>query len=258
MPSKSIVVDDLIKAHQDKTVLEINGNMFESKLKGLTTENTKLIEELRIANFTIKELEAYSKKSDLVITGLSISSFAETASSTGASDASSFEQRQTEKFVFDLLTEKLNVELTSHDISAVHRLGKRKPDMSPPSVIIRFAYLKVRETVYKARKNLTNYKECRIFINERLTKNAANLFRKARNFFKDGRINRAWISGGILHVKKSTTQRAVQSRSRPNRHFLNFIVFVCYSKDLSRKSETSSLFFVFALTNFGATFDHMS
>ena len=104
------MVDDFIKALQDKCVVEIIRNQFESTLKGLTTENTKLREKLNIANYRIEELEAYSKKSDLIITGL---------------------------------------------------LHKRTLDQ-----------------------------------------NAANPFREARYFGKDGRINRAGTSEGVLYVKK--------------------------------------------------------
>ena len=128
MPPTSIVNDDHTKALQGKSVLEIIGSLFESKLKGLITENIKLREEINIATCRIEELEASSKKSDIIITGLPISHIAEAASFIGASEASSFEHSsETEKLVLHLLIEKLKVELTSHDISDVHRLGKGKP-----------------------------------------------------------------------------------------------------------------------------------
>ena len=38
MPPKSIVADDLVKALQDKSVLKIIGNLYESRLRGLTTK----------------------------------------------------------------------------------------------------------------------------------------------------------------------------------------------------------------------------
>ena len=65
-------------------------------------------------------------KSDLITTRLTISTFAEAVSSTGASDASSFElSSQTKKLVFDLITEKLNVELNSQDIDVARESQAR-------------------------------------------------------------------------------------------------------------------------------------
>ena len=57
MPPKSSVVsfvDELVKALQDKDVIEAIGNIFKFKVKELLDENARLKEELTEANKNIE------------------------------------------------------------------------------------------------------------------------------------------------------------------------------------------------------------
>ena len=87
---------------------------------------------------------------DIIISGLSMSYFAEAAASTNSqSTAQSSEHADaTEEAVIKLFNEDLNIAVTRQDISAAHRLPKRrKDDMTPAPVIVRFTKLRTRDTI---------------------------------------------------------------------------------------------------------------
>ena len=109
---------------------------------------------LAAAQRCIEALEAYSMRPDIIISGLPMSSFAEAAASTDSQSTtqSSEYTEATEAEVIKLFNEDLNIAVTRQDISAVHRLPKRrKDDMTPAPVIVRFTNLRTRDTIYRAR-----------------------------------------------------------------------------------------------------------
>ena len=214
MPPKSHTVDDLIIALNDQRVLDALAKVFESKLQPLiksiadlqadnerkTQQISKLQADLQSASARIEALDSYTRRENLLITGLPVASYAE-ASATGASDAET--NQAVENSVIKLCNEKLGVNISASDISTTHRLKKhRQTDAGPPITIVRFANRKTREAVYAARRNLKN-NPTPIYINEDLTKSTAELFHEARRLVKQRAIHSAWTASCAVYIRDS-------------------------------------------------------
>ena len=119
MPPKKdpSVLEELIRALQDNAVLAAIGAIFDKRLSTMSTEiaelktdNLGLRRNLIAANQCIEALEAYSKRHDIIITGIPVSTFAEAASNSITTGASSFEHAaSTEAAVLELFNDDLKV-----------------------------------------------------------------------------------------------------------------------------------------------------
>lgn len=207
--------DDFLQALSDDRVCAKLHELFNKQLKlalaelaEIKTENTKLKNELTVANAKIEELEAYNRRENLVISGVPLESYSEAsqaASSDMAGQPVSENSAVTEQSVL-ALCQQLELPITSTDISVAHRLRKRNGQ--PPAIIVRFTNRKARDMLYRARFQLKRPEHRRglaIYINEDLTKNAAELFAKARKLVKDNVIHSAWTSSGVVHIKQYNT-----------------------------------------------------
>ena len=182
--STPTLLEDLIQALQDESVVAALDAIFDKRLTAMTTEitdlkatNVKLSREFVAVNQRVEALEAYSHRADIITTGMSVSSFAEAASTSqsSATGAQAVEHAAaTETAVLRLLNNELNVIIAPQDISMAHRLStKRKTggdSVGPEPVIVSFTSLKVRDTVCRAR----------LALNEHRTKEGAKLFHEAR------------------------------------------------------------------------------
>jgi hypothetical protein len=156
---------------------------------------------LKTATQRIEALEVYTRRDNLLISGLPVESFADAATaaaSTGANESSA----ATEQTVLKLFSQQLEVPIQSSDISVTHRLPKRSSS-EIPTTIVKFTNRKARDMVYNARRKL---KGRNIFINEDFSKSTADLFRHARNLVKAKIIHSAWTSGCNLLVKTMSDQ----------------------------------------------------
>jgi len=166
----------------------------------------------------IEELDAYSRRDNLIITGLPVDSYAEAASTStggnGNSNTSSESNECVVRSALKLFNEKLNVSVKPDDISVAHRL--RKPQRgtaqaTPPATIVRFTSRKVRDLVYNSRRLLRNVEATsrseRIFLNEDLTVSTARLFYAARQMVRSRSLHSAWTFTGTVYVKDSMSSR---------------------------------------------------
>ena len=109
----------------------------------------------------------------------------------------------------DLCHAHLGVEVTRSDISAIHRIGIFSGPSGASStrstpVIVRFTSRDVRDSVYAARTSLRHHNsnaQCRVYINEHLTDQNAQLFKKARGLVRAKRIRKAWSFKGTVYIK---------------------------------------------------------
>ena len=218
-------IEDIVSALRDERVLAALGTVIEAKLyemmqtvSNLKTENARLSsevvevqKELITAKSKIVALEAYNRRENLIITGIPASSYSDAA--TGGTDRDEGANNYTlEETVLELCNKRLNVPITSADISIVHKL-KSPRSQGPCPVIIRFVNRKARDLVYAARRKLrlspqqnTNVDSLQlppIYINEDLPKETATIFREARQLVKQKKIFRTWTSGGTVYIKHS-------------------------------------------------------
>ena len=236
MPPKkdsTTAVDELISALSDKRVIDAIAGILDAKLnimmqtvvdlsennKRMTNDIAELKDELKLANTKIEYLESYNRLDNLIIVGLPVNNYAEAAAvSTNAANTES--SAVTETAVLDFVNNKLNVPLTPSDISFVHRLKSKPREQTPPNVIIRFTNRKARNAVFAARRQLrvtltessssSSGNAQRIYINEDLTKNNADLYRRVRQLVKQKRLSRCWTAGGAVFVKKSAESQPMK------------------------------------------------
>ena len=175
-------VDDLINALQDesvhKAITALFDNRFEilSRMYDLLKENTHLRQCLDKANTNIDELEAYHRQPNLVISGLAITSYVDAASQqSGEHGEPSSSSISAENAVLELVNTQLEVKVSSSDITIAHRLKQRQPSNRPPSIIVCFTSMKVRDQVYRTRRSLKNSHPS-VYINEDFTKMTASIY----------------------------------------------------------------------------------
>ena len=137
MPTKNIT-DELVAALRDPRVADVISGAITEKLwpwldelAALRAENdtqaakiSKLESDLQKANSRVDELEAYTRRDNLIITGLPVESYSE-ATSTTDQDGRGESSEGAENSVLKLFKDQLKVNVAPSDISVAHRLRKR-------------------------------------------------------------------------------------------------------------------------------------
>lgn len=219
MPPKTDAVEDFVRALSDKRVQDLIGDIVAGRLRDclaeidcLKRENVEnkrqidvLTKNLTDANTKIDALEAYNRRDNIIISGLPVASYAESATANDQSGRGGEEEHaaETERSVLALCQE-LQVPLSPADISIAHRLQKKRNNQGPAAIIVRFTNRKAREMVYAARHKLKHRHGVPVYINEDLTKPTAELFARARKLVKDRVIYSAWTSGGVVNIRKTS------------------------------------------------------
>ena len=226
MPPKKELIDQLISALKDDSVVAAIGGVIERKLNDLlsavnelkkeneakTIQIMKIEKDLRSANDKIEAMEAYSRSLNLIVYGLPVANFANAAESGGNNlSLTSTNSAATESQVLDLFNNKMGLPIQKSDISITHKLSKKPGSTSFAPVIVRFTSRKARDLVYSARTTLRSVTP-RYYINEDLTKKTSELFRLARKCVKDKKLFSTWTFAGCIYMKKSS-----QASCKPER-----------------------------------------
>ena len=105
-----------------------------------------------------------------------------------------------ENTVIDILS-KINVDVTSYEIAACHRLRKRKGNSSA-NVIIRFICRKKVEEIHKNKKLLREkVKDYKLFVIENLCPYYQSIFDYCLKMKRAGIIEKLWSYNGIVNFK---------------------------------------------------------
>ena len=235
----SPLADDLIEALQDQRVVEALGKVLapviaksiegtiapflkqleelNATVKGLKADNarlttrcqgseeniTRLQKIVNDQNRRLDDIETYSRSDNIIIKGLPERSAAERASDAPPLDDNkrslqdSYESVEATALNFFNMTLGVNVQPT--DLSVAHRLKAGPKDKIRP-IIVRFTNRKARIAVLRAKKSLKGSND-QIYISEHLTKAASDLFFKARNLLREGKIFGTWTQNGQIYVK---------------------------------------------------------
>lgn len=189
----------------EKRVNSLESNIVRQtkEVADLRRENADLVKQLADHDHKLEELESYSKCDNLIIRGLPESSTAERASgsplSAGAISKPLESSRAVELAVIEFCRESLDVNVSSHDISAAHRIRGGGKDKSRP-IIVRFASRKVRDEVYSSKMKLKGLAD-KCFISEHLTKAASELFFEARKMLREKKLVSTWTRNGQVLVR---------------------------------------------------------
>ena len=161
----------------------------DSRLDDLTAENRKLRNDLQTAAAEVRNLEQYSRRDNLVISGLP-ATFAETAAATDESFSDS--QGSTEQKVLDLCNLSLGLQLSSDDISSAPRLKSSRNHGASLLILLRFTRCSTR---FKLKNENSGKRPCdRIYINEDLIDFNRRLLGAAKQHVKNKSIKSAFTS----------------------------------------------------------------
>lgn len=147
----------------------------------------------------VEDLEQYTRRDDLVITGLELRhrTYARaTANAETTEDAPREELLSLEQQVVNFLNSK-NINIYKEDISICHALP-RKSEKVRPAIILRFISRKRRSDVIMHAKNLRG---TNVFINEHLTKKNGDIAREARMLRKQRKITGTWTRNGNVWIR---------------------------------------------------------
>ena len=156
-------------------------------------EIADLKDELRRTNDQLNDLEQYSRRLCINVTGVP-----ETASES------------TDQIVTDL-AKMAGVTVTRADIDRTHRIGKPGTGKVRP-IIARFTNFAKRQEVYNARRELRKPRPVRgsvvtsevagkVFIADNLTRQNQHTMFIARNLKKEGRLHSAWTDVGKMKIR---------------------------------------------------------
>ena len=142
----------------------LNSELAESKslVNAVKAENAQLKHALNLTNFKLDNLEQYGGREKLKIHNI-------------PEPLTNIEDGE-EKVL--KLAEALKINLSSIEIQRAHRLGKKKMNMKPRPIIVRFQSYKKRSEFLYRKSNLKNHEEFHnAFISEDLTPTRAKLLR---------------------------------------------------------------------------------
>ena len=151
-------------------------------------EIADLKDELRRTNDQLNDLEQYSRRLCINVTGVP-----ETAGES------------TDQIVTDL-AKMAGVTVTRADIDGTHRIGKPGTGKVRP-IIARFTNFSKRQDVYNSRRELRKPRPVRgsvvssevagkVFISDNLTRQNQHTMFVARNLKKEGKLHSAWTDVG--------------------------------------------------------------
>ena len=176
----------------------------KQEVEALQTANKEMSDRLIQAEQKIKDSEQYSRRDNLMITGLS-ASVAEIAAASGSDGTNGQSPQSTRNKVLDFCHDNLNLDLDQTDISTTHFI-KSKNAASSKQVLVRFTNHTARDQVFYSKGKLRDIHDGKstqekYFINEDLTENNRKLFGAAQDKFKRKLVLSAWTSNGRIYVK---------------------------------------------------------
>ena len=138
-------------------------NVLQATVDELSCETATLkaaVDEVKAENqmltMQLEQLERYTRRDNLIISGLPEGSYAESATratNTSTTEPPAESSAATEKTVLKFFTETMGLALVPSDIVVAHRLKKGKKDPTRP-IIVRLVNKRVRDNILRAKKSL--------------------------------------------------------------------------------------------------------
>ena len=196
--------------------LKINKDLEESNTK-LSTEVTKLSEKLKVCKESLNNLEQYTRRECLEVSGIA-----------------ELQDENTDELVIKVGS-LMGVEINKEDISVSHRIPKpsfssvaagnwNNVEASTPKIIVKFTCRATRERFYVARKNLKDKttgnldlllpSENKIYISENLTATNRELFKDCLKVKKDLNYRFIWTHHGRIFLRKDSGSPVIMVSNR--------------------------------------------
>ena len=166
--------DIIIKNLQDENKrLKTKANALENKIIDLEIQNNNV--------------DQYSRRNDVEISGI----------------PQSVSDNQLEEKVVDIL-KAIDVNITTNEIEACHRLGKKKKNVIAPVINKKHCLktLRNKKKLMSIDKNSIGIPNANLFIGENLTPASSKLAFNCRKLKRDGEIEKCYTINGIVHIAK--------------------------------------------------------
>ena len=190
------------------TELENQSSEQQEIIRGLQKENADKSTKIRAMEEQMNDLEQYSRRENLVISGLHmIGSYASAANrrSTENNPDDGSDTSQQDKSIMahnftNFVKQRLHIDMNVNDINDIHPLGKPITinGKSTRRLIVRFNNRIIRDNIYYERLQLGR---SGIYISEQLTEKNSELFYQARKLRKAGKFKNTWTSHGAIMVR---------------------------------------------------------
>ena len=179
----------------------------DQKIKKLEDRVTEKDGEIRKMETRLDDLEQYSRKEDVIVTGLKIKrTMAEIVKGQTATEQDNHGVNNTEKQVLEFLNQR-DFGISEEEVTACHTLGRVNDD-GTQKVIIRFISRKSKTRVMMNGKNLRG---SNVYVNEHLTRKNAGLAKRARDLKKENRIESTWVRDCKIFIKVDGKPMLVRS-----------------------------------------------
>ena len=170
----------MLKQQTDMQQIIFNNRTQKANLQSLLKENEELRDKIYWLENDVASLNQYSRRENIEIAGI----------------PEKVNQKTLEKHIIDVL-KSINVNVTSYNLVAVHRLGKKNRDR-PRNVIVRFIN---RKDAFASLKNKKDLKKT-AFKNYMIHENLCPVYKKIYNECKrNENIRKVWSYNGVVHVK---------------------------------------------------------
>ena len=168
-------------------------------------------ERIKFLEQNVEELQQYTRKNNIIISGLDTRNYAQVAQNTNLPQAPASEQEEpvaisesensnVETKVIEFFNKTMKVDIEPEHISDIHYLPTKD---GKKNILIHFTS---RKSKYKVMKNGRNLKGQKIYVNEHLTKTNSQLFKQARQLKKDKEeVIGAWTYNCKIYVKCEAT-----------------------------------------------------
>ena len=186
-------------------------SQMQELINRLVEDNKRKDEQIEVLSNRVDELEQYTRRDDVLLSGLPTKqkSFAQALKGHSSQTGEHTPIEEVESLECQVLSflKVKGIELHSDEISAIHPLKPKNPKQIPP-IVIRLISRKTKERLMKNSfklKNSEKEKEERkpmVFINEHLTTKNANIARMARELKKTNKIAGTWTRNGSVFIKK--------------------------------------------------------
>ncbi|WAR13666.1 hypothetical protein MAR_027846 [Mya arenaria] len=184
IPSDEYLAAESKKARPDDPI-----ELLSDEIDSLKTENAHLkarISVLEKSEDRLKHLEQYSRRNSLRISGVC-----------------EREGESTNDIVTKLVSDLGSI-VSLDEIDRSHRVGRprRNDPAKPRDIIVKFTSFRARQKLYSVRsqaKHCQNLKK--VFVNEDLCKARSDVFYLAQSLVRNGNINSAWTSDGVILIR---------------------------------------------------------
>ena len=180
-------------------------NQLASKVEEL--ENVVVVkdEKINILEQKIHDLEQYSRKDEIIITGLKQKpqTYARAVAGTATIGSISEEDSQSEDTALDLESQVIkfldskDIVLDKKEISVCHKLKKRD-GQEDANILVRLVSRKTKNRILSQGKNLRGSD---VYINEHLSAKNAAISREARKLKRNRKIESTWTRNCAVYVK---------------------------------------------------------